>query len=187
MTTKNEARKNVKEIRKKTNSTIIDELSCVICSKLISLKCYSESKTLFLYNSINNEVNTNELISYSKKCGKILAFPAVIGEEMLFYRIDSEKDIKTGYMGIIEPIPSPDRLLDLEAGVIIVPGVAFDRKCNRAGYGKGFYDRYLAKHKKLVKIGLGFDFQIFDELVTDEYDIPLDYVITENEIYKSGE
>ena len=105
----------------------------------------------------------------------------------LFYRIDNEKDIKEGYMRIKEPLPSKDRLVDCNEGLIIVPGVAFDKKCNRTGYGKGFYDRYLTKHRGLIKIGLGFSFQVFDELETDSYDIPLDYVITEDNIYKSGD
>jgi 5-formyltetrahydrofolate cyclo-ligase len=65
-----------------------------------------------------------------------------------------------------------------------LPGLAYDRKCNRAGYGKGFYDRFLEEHKNLVKIGIAYDFQVFDELETDIWDIPLDYVITETTIYK---
>lgn len=187
MTDKKEARQIVKELRKTADTRFIRDKSRLITGIVCNLDLFINSNTIFVYNSVNNEVNTNELINHAKKCGKTLAFPTVIGDEMLFYRIDNEKDIKEGYMGIKEPIPSKDRLVDCNEGLIIVPGVAFDKKCNRTGYGKGFYDRYLARHRGLIKIGLGFSFQIFDELKTDGYDIPLDYVITEDSIYKSGD
>ena len=187
MTEKKEARAYVKNIRKISDRDTILANSKLITEKLISLEIISKYDTLLLYNSINNEVDTKELMNYAKKCGKTLAFPTVVGDEMLFYRIDDDKDTKEGYMGIKEPLPSKDRLVDCNEGLIIVPGVAFDKKCNRTGYGKGFYDRYLTKHRGLIKIGLGFSFQVFDELETDSYDIPLDYVITEDNIYKSGD
>lgn len=183
MTEKKDARAYVKNIRKISDRDTILANSKLITEKLISLEIISKYDTLLLYNSINNEVDTKELMNYAKKCGKTLAFPTVVGDEMLFYRIDDDKDTKEGYMGIKEPIVFDDRLIECQNGVIIVPGVAFDKSCNRTGYGKGFYDKYLNKHTELIKIGLAFSFQIFDELKTDVYDIPLDYVITEESIY----
>ena len=65
--------------------------------------------------------------------------------------------------------------------LIIVPGIAFDERCNRCGFGKGYYDRLLSE-SKAVKIGLCYDFQVVDELECDEYDIAMDMVITERRI-----
>ena len=66
---------------------------------------------------------------------------------------------------------------------MVVPLVAFNRKKYRVGYGKGFYDKYL-KDFQGTTIGLAFSFQEVDEDFEDEYDIPLDYIITEKEIIK---
>ena len=101
---------------------------------------------------------------------------------MYFYRINDLEDLKKGYMGILEPREGLP-VSECNEGVIIVPGVAFDKNKARCGYGKGFYDKYLSKHPKLVKIGICFEFQLYDELVTDSHDILMDYIVTEKMIY----
>ena len=61
----------------------------------------------------------------------------------------------------------------------MVPAVAYDRKGNRLGRGKGFYDRLL-KTTKATKIGVGYEFQLFDELPTEPHDVAMDIIITQN-------
>ena len=71
--------------------------------------------------------------------------------------------------------------------VLIMPLVAFDNELNRLGYGGGYYDRYLArslKEKKIIKIGIAYSFQKLQKIPTNKYDIRLDYVFTEEKIYK---
>ena len=70
--------------------------------------------------------------------------------------------------------------------LIVVPGVAFDRNGGRMGYGAGFYDRYFKKIskdniKKIVKLALAYDFQILEKIPMNEQDVPVNYIITENE------
>ncbi|MFH1540881.1 MAG: 5-formyltetrahydrofolate cyclo-ligase [Elusimicrobiota bacterium] len=66
---------------------------------------------------------------------------------------------------------------------MIVPGVAYDEKCNRLGFGKGYFDRFL-KTKKVMKIGLAHSFQIVKKISVSKNDIPMDFVITEKDIFK---
>jgi 5-formyltetrahydrofolate cyclo-ligase len=83
--------------------------------------------------------------------------------------------------GILEPSKTVDiRSFD----VIVVPGVVFDKKCNRLGFGKGFYDRFLKSVNTRLKIGLSYDLQIVDELPSEVHDIPMDFVLTETKIYR---
>ena len=103
---------------------------------------------------------------------------------MEFYRVLKGESLKKGYMGIEEPCPVKENLIDTDNGIIIVPGVAFDINGNRTGYGKGYYDRYLKKHSHLIKIGAAFSLQVVDSIDADEFDIPLDYIVTENNIYR---
>lgn len=68
--------------------------------------------------------------------------------------------------------------------VIFVPGLAFDRRGNRLGYGKGYYDRFLNEQKNALKIGLCFDFQLLDEIHAEAHDVPVDWIISEKELLK---
>ncbi len=183
MITKKEARQIVSIERKKMSEATCIERSGVIFDILITLSEFKQSKLLLIYSAIRNEVNTELLLNYAFDNNIRVALPRVIGSNMCFYEITGPNDLRNGYMGILEPIEGLPECISNE-GVIIVPGNAFDQKCHRTGYGKGFYDRYLEKHPNLTKIGLAFDFQLFDELESDCYDIPMDYVITEKLIIK---
>ena len=93
-----------------------------------------------------------------------------------------------GYKGI--PEPDTDMLFqysedEMSHTLMIMPGVAFDIYRNRIGYGKGFYDRFLQKHKNSHTIALGFEMQIIDSVPTDEHDIRPEFLITEETIYDS--
>ena len=158
------------------------KLSRIICKKLFSLDIFQKTDTVLLYSNIGCEVMTEDIAKQVLSVKKCLAYPKVFGDEMNFYKISSLSDLKKGYMNIDEPNANPDNLIDPKDGVIIVPGLAFDKAHNRTGYGRGYYDRYLLKHPSLKKVGLGFSYQIFDELEVDCYDIPLDFIITEKEI-----
>ena len=67
--------------------------------------------------------------------------------------------------------------------VILVPGLAFDRKGNRIGYGKGHYDKFLAGQDKAVKIGISYEFAVLDRIPVESHDITLNYIISEEELY----
>lgn len=183
MTDKNTARAFVKSERLKMSAQDNNNYSLIIADKIISMPEFSYNHDIYTYMSFRNEVNTEYLISECLLSGKNTAVPKVYGEDMVFYQIDNTSDLCDGYMGIREP--SEDLpVMDTHNGIIIVPGMVFDRKGNRAGYGKGFYDRYLAKNPDLIKIGIAFNFQIVDEIETNPFDIPMDYIITEQEFIK---
>ena len=87
-----------------------------------------------------------------------------------------------GVSGIFEPELNFSKVLkpDLRT-VMIVPALVFDRNGYRLGYGGGFYDKYMSENKKSFNIGFAFDFQIVDKVIYDEYDIPVDAVLSESE------
>ena len=92
------------------------------------------------------------------------------------------ESVQTGAFGIIEPIVTPQSVsIEREIDLIIVPGVAFDRQLNRMGRGRGFYDRLLST-LSVPKIGIGYSFQLLDQIPVEEFDKKMDLVITEREI-----
>lgn len=183
MITKKEARQTIKEYRKKLSDENVDFLSRIITDRIIGLDEYRKAEYVFLYKSINNEVITDYIADNARKSGKTTLYPKVVGEDMIFCRTESEKDFVLGFKDIPEPSDKCEAV-EVENGIIIMPGLAFDRSFNRVGYGRGFYDRYLAKHSKLFKTGIAFYGQIFEEIEQDSNDIALDVIVTDTVIYR---
>ncbi|MDE6049766.1 MAG: 5-formyltetrahydrofolate cyclo-ligase, partial [Paramuribaculum sp.] len=79
--------------------------------------------------------------------------------------------------------PQGDNVVSIEdIEMVVVPAIAYDRTGNRVGRGKGYYDR-LMQHSKALKVGVGYDFQLVDEIEVEEHDVPVDIVITESKTY----
>ena len=92
--------------------------------------------------------------------------------------------LKKNFYGIPEPDSEDvNSVYDDKVEIIITPGVAFDKKGGRIGMGKGFYDKYFESNPKPVKIGLAFEEQVFDSVPSDEKDKPVDFIITDKNIY----
>lgn len=154
-----------------------DVSSKAIFEKLIFLDAYKKAKIIFIYMSLKSEVDTSIIIKNALQDKKTVGMPAV-KEELVFIKIDKDTTYKKGALGVLEPTAGEElKACDL----IIVPMVAFDKKCNRMGHGKGYYDKFLAD-KSCYKIGIAFAEQEIDFAVFP-HDIAMDMVITENNIY----
>jgi 5-formyltetrahydrofolate cyclo-ligase len=143
-----------------------------------------EQECFFPFVSYGTEVDTIQMIHQVLQEGKKkVAVPRVQGEEMTFYRITSLKDLAKGYQGILEPVTQS--CMTAAEGVLLLPGLAFDRQKNRVGYGGGYYDRYLARYQteKLVTVALAFDFQIVDAIEAESFDVRPQWIVTEKGIY----
>ncbi|MEF2644411.1 MAG: 5-formyltetrahydrofolate cyclo-ligase [Paramuribaculum sp.] len=151
-----------------------------VFSRLESLVAFTMADRILIYNSLPDELSTRDFISRWKSV-KHFFLPRVNGIDLDILPYDSTR-MSLGAFRIEEPqgddITDP-ALMEL----IIVPAMAYDRKGNRLGRGKGYYDRLLPRSKAL-RIGVAYDFQLVDELETDPFDQPVDIVITESGIYR---
>ena len=128
---------------------------------------------------------TGTLIEKAWELGKKVYVPRVAGKEMEFYQIHSFEDLEKGAYGILEP---KKECPVYEAGegqttLAILPGSVFDEKKNRVGYGGGFYDCYFEKRKDICRIAAAYEMQIVEEIETEEFDLPADYVTTEERFW----
>ena len=181
-----------KEILSKRNSLDEGEVfgkSQKIFDYLVSTKEYINADKILLYYSYNNEVLTKSIFEDSIKKGKQVAYPKCIktntGWDMDFYYLDELSQLSEGYKGIFEPDNEKYNLIkhDNKSGLCIIPCSAFDEKGHRIGYGKGFYDKYLCRHNVDCKIALAYELQKTNRIDTEETDINMNMVITENQIY----
>ena len=185
---KKELRKFIKLQKEKISPEEVMVRSKKVFNKLYEQNCYKENSNIYTYVNYNQEIYTKELIEHSINCGKNVYVPKVFGDKMLFYRIGSLNELQSGAYGILEPVATEydlndERVMNNPSGLMIMPGLAFDKNHNRIGYGGGYYDRYLCEHTDFFKVALAFDFQIVENIETDNFDIPVQMVITESDIF----
>ena len=136
------------------------------------------TKDILCFYPLEKEVNLIDLYDKLLKKGHNLFFPVSFEEEIKFYKVNDLSEFEVGKFNVLEPKNRDVMFLDKEA-VVICPGLAFDKKNNRIGYGKGYYDRFLQKHKNTTPIGVCFGFQMVDELDVGYWDVPMEMIITD--------
>ncbi len=181
-TLKSKLRKEALNIRDNIpNRNIRSEL---ILAHFINSEFFKNSNSLSSYVSFKSEVDTSDIISKSLNLNKNLFTPKVISNtELKLYLIKSLSDLEKGSFGILEPNDCCSEFIpeQFNLTLILIPGLAFDISGNRIGYGKGHYDRLLSKLPKTsIKIGLAFKEQIYPSIPTEELDIKMDYLISED-------
>lgn len=184
--TKSELRKKYKQLRTELTLNDVEDYSIAIANQLISMPIWEHSfYHIFLSIEEQKEVNTDYILSIlSGKDKNILISKSDFKTGTLthFLLTDSTK-IKKNHYNIPEPIDGIE-ISSNKVDVVFIPLLAFDKKGNRIGYGKGFYDRFLADCKpNTIKIGLSFfeaEEAIFETLNTD---IKLDYCVTNSQIH----
>lgn len=150
--------------------------------RLFRFPQFKKAKEIFTYISHNGEVGTDFLIK--KIIGKKkVVVPAVRGKRMHLHELENAKDFKVGCFGIREPKNCPRKAKIDSIDIVIVPGIAFDKTGHRIGFGGGYFDRFLKKLRSTT-IGLAYEFQIIDKVPAHKYDVPVDFIITEERIIK---
>lgn len=155
-----------------------EEKSRRILSRLTAHPLYRDCSCLYTYADVRNEVRTGPLIRRALAEGRSVAVPRTEGTRMTFRYITDPKELVPGRFGILEPDSACEEA-DAEDALFILPGVAFDEKGGRLGYGGGFYDRYLADHPTHPCAALAYDFQITKELPTEPFDLRVPRIFTE--------
>ena len=175
---KNQIKDLMLEKRNSLPKEEITEKSKKIENNLFNLSQFKKSKLAMFFVSFNSEVNTHEMIKKSLQNKKV-AVPKVLQHEIEpSIILDVDSLVPSGKFGILEPIEAM-KIAYKNIDLVLVPGIAFDNEGHRIGYGFGYYDKFLKKVPKAVKIGLCFDFQIVDKIPHEEHDVAVDFVITE--------
>lgn len=182
MMTKQEAREEMKKRRKAFTGAERAEADWKIRRNLLELEVVKTAENFFSFVSYGTEVDTRELISLLLQQKKRVAVPRVKGRDMDFYQISSLEQMKPGYQGILEPCTQ--KRVRGENGVMLLPGLAFDEKKHRVGYGGGFYDCYLAGKagENLITVAVAYDFQLVEHIMTESFDWTPDILVTDKRI-----
>lgn len=180
---KKEIRKSIIELRDLQGLKVKSKYDNIISSRVLDNKDITEAKTIFIFISFKSEVNTIPIIEGLLEAGHSVCVPRLEGKTMKAIRIsslDNLKDTKYAKEPKVGEVVEAD-----EIDTIIVPGVAFDRKGNRIGYGGGYYDKFMKNIRiNCNKIAVSYELQVIDDIITDSWDIVIDSLITEKRIYR---
>ncbi len=148
-----------------------------MADRIIGHQWFYRAEVVLAFVNYGSEISTEDIILEALAKRKKVFVPKIEGEDMIFYRINSLIELKEGYKGIREPEGNTE-CFDYEACkearmLLLMPGVAFDIYGNRMGYGKGFYDRFLADKELLqtYSIGIGYACQRVELVPMDEHDL----------------
>ncbi|MGP1587432.1 MAG: 5-formyltetrahydrofolate cyclo-ligase [Treponemataceae bacterium] len=191
-------RLKIKEQLRSLNKDQYKKLNASIQKKILSANSeiqypfFKNAQDFAFFMPLETEPDIVPIIENYMKTGKNCYLPKVINDKnMKFFLLDNsktlEEQVELGCFGIREPkIFLPE--MNCSCFVIFVPALAFDLKFSRLGKGKGYYDKFLSSFKSknnsneisnLYKIGVCYDFQVFDKIPTEKFDIPMNAIVTE--------
>jgi 5-formyltetrahydrofolate cyclo-ligase len=180
-TAKRRLRARILEARKALPLEERERLAGLVEDRVVALDSFADARSVLLFSSFAEEVPTGGLIRRAAEAGKRVLLPYLDGPRLEAAPVaPGEELVPTGY-GPKEPanrLPVPPEEIDL----VVTPGLAFDRRGHRLGYGRGFYDRYLDRLRPdALRVGVAFAFQVVDEVPAGPGDLRVHLVVTEAE------
>jgi len=181
--------------RRALSETEQQQHSQALCQNTGNLATYRNSQHIAFYIANDGEIDPRLLMEHSRQLGKKIYLPILSPQENSLYFAPFEADCQLvlNRFNIPEPACDPSSWKTAEQlELLFLPLVAFDTHGNRMGMGGGFYDRTLAflqqenLSKKPVLAGLAHELQRVERLLTQNWDIPLDYIITEEQLYRAS-
>lgn len=180
---KHKIRKDIKRRHKAQTELEKSEKSAIIKTGLFNEEEFKKAKVVMFYVSLKDEVDTCLMIDEALIAGKRVCVPVILKEEkrLIAGEIKNRlEDLESQHFGIYQPKLDGVKEVPLDdIDLVVVPGVAFDKKNIRLGRGHGYYDRFLSSLPDRTKtIGLAFNFQVLEDLPKDPHDIPVWKIIT---------
>jgi 5-formyltetrahydrofolate cyclo-ligase len=168
------------------------ENSTLIANRLVALPVFTESTSIGVYLSINQEVDSIPVINHAWKEKKSCYLPTLKSQQLQFFRYDPSTSLRPNRFSILEPSPltKENEILPKNLDLVLLPLVAFDTAGNRLGMGGGYYDRTFSflrhpdSRSRPFLLGLAYEFQHIASLTPESWDVPLNAVITEKNYYE---
>lgn len=145
-----------------------------VFGKIESMPEFIEAKAILMYWSLSDEFPTHDFIE-KWYTSKTILLPVIHEGNLVIRKYTGKENLIKSKLGILEP--NGNSQLTQKFDIVITPGMAFDLKKRRLGRGKGYYDRFL-RHRKVQKWGVGYDFQVLDNIPVASFDVTMDKIIT---------
>ncbi|MDD2509814.1 MAG: 5-formyltetrahydrofolate cyclo-ligase [Syntrophomonas sp.] len=172
-------RKGMLESRNAMSPSEVEEFSRCIGCRLEELEPLRQAKSIMGFAAVKNEVDLRPFLKQQRGQGKRIFLPRVESAgEMAAVEFQGWEQCASGPFGIREPLGKAVPAAEID--VVLVPGLVFDARGYRLGYGKGYYDRFLAGiGERVFKCGVCYEFQLVDDSFPDSLDVPVHWIVTE--------
>lgn len=189
--TKETLRWQIRQKRKALDSRSLRYKNDKIYDNLLNLKEIDGANRIALYASLPLEAGTNSILTSLLDMHKEIVLPRVDGKDLILHKVSNLKRdlIPQGAFKIMEPDPAYCPAISSDSvDLFIIPGLGFDVFGSRVGYGVGYYDRLLSQSRAdALKIALAYEFQMVHAIQLMEYDVPVDIIVTEREVYEPSQ
>ena len=181
MLTKTELRRHLLAQRAILTPAEIEQHSAVIAAYVCALPAFCVSPTIMVYMALPQEVQTMSIITQARQSQKRIAAPVTRGQDLVALELsEAPMQLRRGCFGILEPCGTQRVIHPQEIGFIVVPGIAFDARGGRLGFGKGYYDRFLRQLPATTyRCGLAFGIQVVPCVPQAPHDICMHGIVTE--------
>lgn len=176
---KRELRSRMRSVRGVVPASAREERARAAVRRVLELAEYVGAQTIVGFSAIQKEIDPAELLAGARASGKRVGLPRVVGELLELHEFRDLSELEEGSFGVLEPAASAPVIAAADVDLVIVPGLAFDARGHRLGYGRAFYDRLLPGMTKAFRLGFAYDFQVVMELPNDAHDIPMHAVATD--------
>ena len=174
-------------MRRRLEPLFVKNVSAAVQREALNLDEWRSAENICCYLAMPVEIQTDTIITKCSAGGKQTFVPAFLDTTRKYVPafFDPDDEIGLGRFNVLEPT-NPKWIKTQKIDLVFVPGMAFDRQGGRLGHGGGHYDRFLALEslRSACKVGLAFDFQIFNRLPLRAQDVQMDIVITESAVHR---
>lgn len=178
-----ELRKRLERLRASLPPGAVKARSERIVERVLALEAWKSARTVALFWSFPEEVQLAGLARSAHEAGLRVALPVVVDAPALLFRElqweGAEPVLERGPMRLLEPGARCPVIPPEEVDVVLVPGLAFDTRGHRLGYGRGYYDRTLPLLTRALRVGVCFDFQLLAELPNHAGDVPVHTILSD--------
>ncbi len=190
----NKQQQRLQAYKARNNQINKEGLSLIICQKLIQHPSYQRASTVMIYLHCHSEVRTQAFVKTLLKTDKRLVIPYCTQDELGnnklgLWHLENLNELVSGTWDILEPPKTKwgdlsKQLHPQQLDLVIVPGVAFSPQGARLGHGAGYYDRLLNQVRRdCLLIGIAYESQLFEKIQMDSYDVYMDFILTEKQLY----
>lgn len=183
---KEELRKRVAALRRTLPAALRASYAASMVEHLVAHEAFQAAQTVLSYAALKFEINPQGAVERAWQLGKTVGLPRTLAETrelMLHAYAPGDVLVESGFV-IQEPLVSAPTLAHEQVDVVLIPGLAFDTRGQRLGFGQGYYDRLLPRLTRAVRIGLAYELSLLAQVPNAAHDIPVDFVITEKRVIR---
>lgn len=174
-------RKQLAALRRALSAEARAERAQQVCERVVSHATFAQAQVVLAYWPLRFEVDPRAVVERAWALGKVVALTRIVpgSSELVLHRYKQGDRLHESAFMVMEPAADAPGVRFDEVDLALVPGLGFDGRGQRLGYGKGYYDRLLPRLSRATRVGLAFELSLLPEIPSASHDVPVHHVVTE--------